>query len=570
MVQGGTILFLKKVVMERDMASFICSRAFPLYQLSFALLLCSLVNPIEAQSSQRETGNILLRCIPAITSGSKAPRSESTPPEINPGDGTHASISKWQGTATCLACHQTEAEDLFHSTHYQWLGDTPYMTNGPDLQGKLDLGVNSYCINTTGNWNGCGACHVGLGDRPQATVSRAQLENIDCLICHQDQYKRKKLNGRFVADTAAMTIDMVNAARTVHLPTRTGCLQCHAKGGGGDNYKRGDMALAHGTTADKAFDVHMATSGADLSCQSCHITEKHRMAGKGSDLRPTDLDREMSCTTCHTDKGSALGHENRAVNRHVARVACQSCHIPRYARNASDTQASEETEIHRDWQQPHPIASGAIHPQPTMAGNLLPSYRWWNGLSTSYLLFDQAVTDPDTGNIPTSRPLGSVDDNRAKLYPFKYKTALQPLATVPNQLIALDTSVYFSTGDHAAATAAGLVNMGYSSASQVAWVTTDTYQLITHEVAPQTSALGCADCHDSNSRMNLVEELGYELKGPKNQVCTQCHGSEDDKDDPAYLWVHAEHVTSENIDCSLCHTFSRPERGLSTALVDND
>ena len=191
----------------------------------------------------------------------------------------HQNINDWQGTATCLQCHETEAKEMFASTHYQWLGETPYTEGGTDIQGKLDMGVNSYCINITGNWNGCGACHAGLGARPTPEVSRVQLENIDCLICHQEKYKRIKVNGTFVANTAQMAISMIEAARIVHKPTRVTCSQCHAKGGGGDDYKRGDMALAHGNTSDQNFDIHMETTRGRFC-----------MTGRGSDIRPTDQD----------------------------------------------------------------------------------------------------------------------------------------------------------------------------------------------------------------------------------------------------------------------------------------
>lgn len=282
----------------------------------------------------------------AISRNTTVPPATIPPP---PNDWkNHSDIDEWKGADTCLSCHEEEAKQVFSSVHYQWLGQTPYMNNGPEVQGKLDVGVNSYCINITGNWNGCGACHVGLGTRPETTESTAQLRNIDCLVCHQDEYQRKKVDGKFVPDTDTMSISIVEAAKTVHLPTRAACLQCHAKGGGGDNYKRGDMAVAHANTKDSSFDVHMSTEGADLNCQNCHVTVNHLMAGKGTDLRPTDLDVQMSCTDCHEDKGSVNGHNTRTIGNHIARVACQTCHIGTYARNASDTAASEMTEIHRD------------------------------------------------------------------------------------------------------------------------------------------------------------------------------------------------------------------------------
>lgn len=529
-----------------------CCRRASISVLSLFVLL-QIVPAVHAATDD----DFLLLYIPSMIAAHKANSYDPNDP--------HGSILSWRGTSTCLKCHQTEGEEVFSSVHYQWLGETPYMTSGPEIQGKLDIGVNSYCINTTGNWNGCGACHTGLGDRPSPIMSTNQLENIDCLICHQDQYKRKKVDGKFIPDTDAMLVSMKEAAQTVHLPTRQGCLQCHATGGGGDNFKRGDMALAHGATSDSSYDVHMASTGANLTCQSCHTTEQHRMAGRGSDLRTTDLDVAMTCISCHENKSTPQGHSTPAVGNHVARVACQSCHIPLYAKNASDTAATEMTETHRDWQLPHLTASGVIHPTPTMEGNLIPRYRWWNGTSSSYLLYDQANIDPPTGNIPTSRPIGSITDG--KIYPFKYKTAYQPLNSDTNQLIALDTSVYFASGDYDAAIQSGLINMGADVASTVTWTTTDTFQLITHEVAPSNDALSCGNCHGNGSRMDLTGELGYTLKGPENQLCTQCHEKKDGEDGPIYRWIHEEHVDEENIDCSLCHTFSRPERGLNTSIT---
>ena len=339
---------------------------------------------------------------------------------------------------------------MYASAHYQWQGEALYdAANGPLLQGKISDAFNSYCINILGNWNACGSCHAGLGARPVLTASPTdeQLKNIDCLVCHQKDYKRVKVNGVFVPDTANMTISLTQAVQTVHRPDRAACLSCHAKAGGGDAVKRGDLALASATTSDTQYDVHMSTAGADLKCQACHTTQNHRIAGKGSDLRETDLDVAMACTNCHTDKASSTGHATADVNRHVGRVACQTCHIPTYAKNAADTAATEATETHRTWKSSTATAP-PYHPSSVKANNLTPEYRFWNRYSTNYRLGDVAQLDPITGAYPTSRPDGAVDDTSPdnKLYPFKYKTAEQPLMTSSGKLIAVDTSVYLRHG----------------------------------------------------------------------------------------------------------------------------
>ncbi len=142
--------------------------------------------------------------------------------------------------------------------------------------------MNSYCISILGNWNVSGSCDVGLGAKPETTASPSQPQKIDRLICHQKDYNRKKDSaGVFVPDTANMTISMNQAVQTVHKPVRSSCIQCHAKERGGDNNKRGDMALAHATIAGWNFDVHMSSTGGNLICQQCHTTESHRIAGRG-------------------------------------------------------------------------------------------------------------------------------------------------------------------------------------------------------------------------------------------------------------------------------------------------
>jgi hypothetical protein len=482
--------------------------------------------------------------------------------ESNP----HAGLS-WDGSpGVCLSCHTQEAHDMYASAHYQWEGPALYRTSGPLMQGKISNAVNSYCINILGNWGDCGNCHVGLGAKPEpaASPTDAQLGNIDCLVCHQKDYKRVKVNGVFVPDAANMAITLDEAVRTVHRPERSNCLSCHAKAGGGDAVKRGDLALATAKTNDVQFDRHMSVAGADMQCQECHITENHRIAGRGSDLRQTDLDVGMACTNCHTNKTASSGHSSSDINRHVARIACQTCHIPTYAKNAADTPADEATETHRTWRSSH-AAAAPFHPLITKANNLTPKYRFWNGFSYNYVLRETAQIDPQTGAYPTSRPAGAVADTSPenKLYPFKYKTAEQPMRTATGELIALDTHVYFRSTDAAnraaLAVEAGLANMGYPRGDAYSWVKTDTFQLLNHQVSPPSQALVCADCHGSTTRINLKSDIGYGLKAAESVVCSQCHEPEGN---PGFRSVHKEHVQEKQYDCARCHAFTRPERGL--------
>ena len=461
----------------------------------------------------------------------------------------------YTGPDICVSCHNVEATDMFDSTHYQWQGDALYMIDGPAKQGKISGAVNTYCGNITGNWTGCSACHIGRGQQPTATMSQSQLENIDCLVCHQKEYKRVNVDGVMVPDTDNMSISMDVAVQTVHLPERANCLGCHAKAGGGDAVKRGDLALATANTTDRNYDVHMATTGANLVCQSCHAPESHRFPGKGSDLRPTDLDVQVECSGCHSRP-----HANSDLNMHTVSVACQTCHIPVYAKNANDTAADEATEINRSWQAGSEHLAPPLHPVLTKGNNLTPKYRFWNRLSTNYLLGDIAQIDPETGAYATSRPQGSINDG--KLYPFKYKTSDYPLRTASQELIPLDTSVFFASADANAAARAGLVNMGYGSGDAYEWVTTDTYQLLNHQVSPKEQALQCADCHLNTSRMDLQGSLGYAPSLPQSTCASSCHGSTKASewrfgDWEAFTAYHSKHINEKGATCADCHNFSR-------------
>ncbi|MBI5551742.1 MAG: hypothetical protein HY911_09570 [Desulfobacterales bacterium] len=471
----------------------------------------------------------------------------------------HANLKYAEYPANCLACHPSAGREMLESNHYRWAGAAPDMVNAPhQLQGKLTNAVNSYCINILGNWPMCGACHVGRGASPD--VAANDPTNVDCLVCHNPDYGQRRTrlpNGSMgVADPTDSLV------RAIQRPSRASCLACHAKAGGGDAVKRGDLSLAVANNTDRNFDVHMNGAGANLNCQACHVFEAHKTIGKGSDLRATDdLARgsEVSCLTCHADKASREGHDTQKINDHVARVACQTCHVPIYAKVA--------TETHRDWRR---HADGSVanssakpgHPYTEKLANLIPDYRFWNRKSDNALLGDDAsrTYNASIETWSTSRPMGNVSDG--KLYPFKYKTAVQPKTVADDRLIALNTYEYLkATGDVGASTQQGLQAMGYSAAEPYEWVTTDTYQLLNHGVAPASGALSCKECHGSTTRMDLKGELGYQLKQAANTLCVQCHGRKESK---PFEVIHAKHVKDKKYDCSRCHTFSRPERRLNS------
>jgi hypothetical protein len=488
--------------------------------------------------------------------------------------GAHDNLVWADYPGACLVCHDNgEAgghyDEVFNSTHYQWVGMAQDMVNQPgSLQGKLTNAVNSYCINIEGNWPICGSCHAGRGIKPGEGDTKA---NVDCLVCHNVDYalSRVRLTDGSMgppAGTDQATLD--GYVRNIAPPTRANCLKCHANAGGGDGVKRGDLSMALIGNADAYFDVHMNPAGPDLQCQDCHVFQNHLVIGKGSDLRPTDdpsRGSEIACTTCHTGFDSGNGHAGAGrrsePDRHVGRVACQSCHIPTYAKVA--------TEVHRDWRYHHdgtPADGFAApgHPEVVKASNLIPQLRFWNRASDNYLMGDAAIIDPETGRYPTSRPLGDVQDGM--LTPFKYKTAAQPINLDDNTLVMLDTFEYLAvSGDVVASIESGLVNTGYPADTPVDWVETDTFQMINHGVSPADAVADCTQCHMEAVDLDvdsMLDVMGYRLKGAKEQVCNQCHDGT--KKLPRTWDRMHNHVDkgSTGIGCLFCHDFERPERGL--------
>ena len=486
-----------------------------------------------------------------------------------PLEGSHADrFSTYEGTATCLACHTEEAMSLHGSVHYQWKGDASETVGlAAGDAGKLG-GMNDFCIYPDINWigkltnvsgqlvdGGCAKCHVGLGGKPEPAVTQSQLENIDCLVCHSATYKRTvgEVNGvyRFVPDTEKMGVNILQAAVDITIPSNDRCLDCHTKAGGGDNYKRGDIEEAH-RNPTRDFDVHLASKangGAGLNCIDCHTAAGHRIAGRGTDLRPRDSQDEVSCTKCHGNSP----HDNRDLNKHTNRVNCTVCHIPTFAKVAP-------TDMARDWSMPGELnaANGLYEPAHLKMSNVIPEYLFFNGTSYFYQFGDPAVEEAN-GIITMSAPLGEVTQPGAKIYAFKHHLGYQPIDPVTRRLMPLKIGMFFQTGivDGAVQTGAEAVGWTYKGHE---FAQTERFMGLFHEVAPSGQALSCNDCHSDGGRMDFPA-LGYTPNATYNgkALCASCHEDKSNewRGNEFFNKVHEKHVDDKKYDCSKCHTFNK-------------
>ena len=477
--------------------------------------------------------------------------------------GSHAGrFTSFEGTRTCLICHREEAIAFHGSVHYQWSGDASESDGlSTPAAGKMG-GINDFCIYPDINWlakltaadgtgpvdGGCARCHTGLGARPTAAYDQAQLENIDCLICHAPSYKRTLeqvgTEFRFVPDTAKMTVSLLQAAVDIRRPGKDACLNCHTRAGGGDNFKRGDLSEAH-RSATAALDVHLAPTaagGAGLECTNCHTTVGHRMAGRGVDMRERDSQARLECTNCH----STFAHDDSRLNSHTARVACNVCHVPTFAKGAP-------TDMRRDWSVAGEV-SPVTHlwePRMDMQSNVTPVYGFFNGRSRFYEFGTKAVPQAN-GRVLMAGPLGSRTQPGAKITAMKRHEGSQPIDPITGRLLPLKIGIYFQTGNLANAVTQGVAAVGWTN-NGYAFAETERFLGLYHEVAPASQALTCTSCH-GGTRLDF-KALGYAPLVTRNgaPLCASCHSAKNG----SFAFIHDKHVTDKKLDCSNCHTFSK-------------
>lgn len=482
--------------------------------------------------------------------------------------GSHAGrYITYEGSKTCLPCHAQEVADVHSSIHYQWGGSTPDWVGMESAHGGKMGSINDFCTYPDFNWlgkltnydgnlvdSGCARCHVGLGLKPSAAATQAQLENIDCLVCHSDGYKRRvdQRAGvyKLVPDNAKMAVNILQAISDIKAPGRDACLNCHSRSGGGNNFKRGDLEEAH-RNPSRDFDVHMASvanGGAGLVCIDCHQTSNHKISGRGSDLRPRETDFVPTCSMCHT----AMPHSSSRLNKHTARVNCTVCHIPEFAKVAP-------TDMHRDFSQPGELdaATRLYEPHMLKAAHVQPDYAFFDG-GSYFNVFGETSVPGDNGRVLMSAPAGDINTPGAKINAFKYHTATMAVDSAANRLIPLKMGILFSTGDsqNAIIQGANAIGWGYTGHQ---YVETERYMGLFHEVAPKEQALQCASCHDGGTRLDF-DGLGYARRATRNgkPLCASCHGDKSGEWSPSELFtrVHSKHVDSKHIDCINCHYFA--------------
>lgn len=422
-------------------------------------------------------------------------------------------------TNACLTCHESRGREVMQTAHWNWTSPDTLEDGRVVHIGKKNV-INNYCVGINSNEALCSGCHIGYGYSDKH-FDFGSASNIDCLVCHDNTGSYSKAKGK--SGMPAATVDLRMVAQAVGPSRNTNCLSCHAKGGGGNNVKHGDLDvdLANPERCDRNVDVHLALDGAGLNCSQCHITRNHQIQGAGPMTNSFNLNsapNRASCYACHTDRP----HSSPILNDHYAKVACQTCHIPRYAK-------LNPTKMSWDWSTATQLREGAYyeessddglvrfdskHGTSTYAKEVKPAYRWWNGIALTSNL-DTKIKVSDTLDL---NPLqGGYQDKESKIYPFKITRSKLPYDTEYLNFLQFrsfgppGSGALWSDYDWDKAVSAGMEYLGRPYSGKMAFMDTRSYWPLHHMVSPATQALQCADCH---SRNGVLADLdGFYLPG---------------------------------------------------------
>ena len=345
-------------------------------------------------------------------------------------------------TAKCLECHADAAQEVMGTTHWTW----EFTTEAGEQYGKNNV-VNNYCVAVDSNFPRCTSCHTGYGytnDQFDFSVETS----VDCLACHADRtiynkyplaaghpvYEGQELDWPKGSGNMVEPVDLVASASSVGVPDRSNCGSCHFNGGGAPGVKHGDLDPSM-VNPSYELDVHMSPDGGDFTCQTCH-TGSHDIAGSHYEYDLAGESGLMTCSTCHSEEP----HEDEGINSHAAFVACQTCHIPTFAREFP-------TKTYWNWETAGDKEKGVVKEE--IGGVMVDVYNvkkgdfiWETDVTPTYMWFDGTMNWATVGEemdssdvIGLAVPTAAMGSEGAKIFPFKEMLGRQALDAETNQMI---------------------------------------------------------------------------------------------------------------------------------------
>lgn len=407
-------------------------------------------------------------------------------------------------TETCLECHEKAAEDFMHTRHWTWSAKQKVYQRGWLDTGKKHA-INNFCYGVASNLTRCTECHAGYGWKDDSFDFDDPL-NIDCLVCHDTTGSYDRVAGD--GGRADPVTDFESVARNVGKPSRSNCGNCHFYGGGAHGVKHGDLDKSL-IQATRDVDVHMDSEGPDFACQSCHIADEHNIRGTTMSASPAGKNA-VACVDCH----KTAPHKLAAFNYHAKSIACQTCHIPYFAR-------VNPTKTYWDWSQ----AGKSLQPEYDDKGfksydphkgavvwetDIMPEYAWFNGRAGVHVWGDKINPEQP---VKMNWPLGSKSDPEAKIYPFKLHRGRQMYDIKNNYLInpkLFGSEGFMYTQDWQKTAELGMKARGLDYSGEYDFIDNLMYLRINHTVTPAKKALSCKNCHGVQGGRLDWKKLGYD------------------------------------------------------------
>jgi octaheme c-type cytochrome (tetrathionate reductase family) len=479
--------------------------------------------------------------------GPKAPQDHSHYKELR-GPFTSAE----QVTRACVSCHTKAGKQVMSNIHWTWKAWNP---KTKQYVGKNKV-YNTFCVSPISNEQFCTVCHTGYGSTdPERYVPFEQRteSQVDCLACHDQTKTYRKMP--FLGGNPAMTTiavrpgcgvvygtdkpyvkpaNLADIAQHVGPPTRYACGLCHFYGGGGDGVKHGDLDSSLNEPAHE-LDVHMDANGLNFPCQKCHDTSGHHMSGEhyaidavpkaGAFMRGSKHNgNAAACQSCH---GQTPHHADRktsamvaaTLNTHTRTIACETCHIPEFARGKVPTKMNwDYATAGKLGPNGSPLVIEGPDGKESYWGvkgsfmwgeNVVPTYRWFDGTERWMNIGDKIEPDAN-GVVYVNDVLGGPEDGKSKIWPFKVMRNNQPYDTQTRILavfhsFGFDDNAFMMSYDWQKSIAAGMKAAKLPYSGKFDFVRTAMYWPITHMVAPKTQALKCGQCHASEGRLKDID-----------------------------------------------------------------
>jgi hypothetical protein len=310
--------------------------------------------------------------------------------------------------------------------------------------------------------------------------------------------------------------DLLGVAQNVGHPGRGTCgTNCHFSGGMNDPLSHGRMnPNLLNPTRDQ--DVHMGTDGIRINCQACHTSRAHRISGRS--ISTPSVEGTFSCNTCHTDSPHiASSLLSPHLNRHSDHVACQTCHIPVYSKGTKtltrwDWSKTEEADIQEQrLENGEDINLDKRYGELHWKENIKPEFRWYNGTVKRYLIGDPLENEITELN----RPIGNINDQASRIFPFEVITGRQISDTMYKILIPAKLHEgYWEHGDWDKAAEQGMKLAGMPYGGAYDFVETIFFHGLNHEVLPKEQALSCVNCHTSLRAQESCLKCHISQEGP--------------------------------------------------------